>query len=174
LACSDFTTPISVLDVPLLFHLGIIFKGDIRDSPICSLQILSVEFLVVKKSAMYCHKCTWLFMKSILQCGQILIKLKFSRQIFEVSINLKFHEHPSGGSRCVPCERTDGRTYRQTDRRRVWTDRQTEMTKLTAAFRNLAKAHKKVNDSSTITSISRNCKHKKTNCLNSDFKISKC
>jgi hypothetical protein len=31
-AYSDFTTSISFMDVPLLFHLGIIFKGDVRNS----------------------------------------------------------------------------------------------------------------------------------------------
>jgi hypothetical protein len=38
---------------------------------------------------------------------RILITLEFSRQIFENYSNIKFHEHPSGGSRVDPCERTD-------------------------------------------------------------------
>jgi hypothetical protein len=103
------------MDVQRLFRLGIIFKGDTRNSCFvnCSLQILSEIFLVLKKSAIYYHKCTWLFMKSILQSCQILIKLKDSRQIFENSTHLKFHEHPSGRSRRVPCERQDGPTDRK-------------------------------------------------------------
>ena len=36
------------------------------------------------------------------------MKLEFSRQIFEVFANVKFH--PCGGSRVVPCEPADGRT----------------------------------------------------------------
>ena len=53
---------------------------------------------------------------------QILIKLKFSRQIFKKCSNIKFNENPSSGNRVVPCGRTDGRTDRE-DRQ---TDRQTE------------------------------------------------
>ena len=36
------------------------------------------------------------------------MKLEFSRQIFEKYSNINFHENPSGGSRVVPCGRTDG------------------------------------------------------------------
>jgi len=41
---------------------------------------------------------------------QILMKLKFSREIFEKSSNIKFHENPSTGNRVVPCGRADGHT----------------------------------------------------------------
>jgi len=64
-------------------------------------------------------------MKSTFQSGQILIKLKFSRQSFEKSTHLKFHEHPSARSRCVPCERTGGRTDRQKGDGYGLTDRRT-------------------------------------------------
>jgi hypothetical protein len=60
---------------------------------------------------------------------QILMKLEFSRQNFIKFLNTTFHENPSSGSRVVPYRRTDG---------------QTDMTKLIIAFRNFAKAHKKV------------------------------
>jgi hypothetical protein len=56
------------------------------------------------------------------------MKLEFSRQIFEESLNIKFHENPSSWSRVVSCVRTDG-----------WTD----MTKLIVAFHNFASAPKK-------------------------------
>jgi hypothetical protein len=39
------------------------------------------------------------------------MKLEFSRQIFEKSSPIKFHENTSSGSRVVPCGRTDVRTY---------------------------------------------------------------
>jgi hypothetical protein len=39
---------------------------------------------------------------------KILMKLEFSRQIFEKSSDIDFHENPSSGSRTVPRERTDG------------------------------------------------------------------
>jgi hypothetical protein len=46
-------------------------------------------------------------MSSTLYSCQILMKLEFSRQIFEKSPNIKFHENPSSGSRVVPCGLTD-------------------------------------------------------------------
>jgi hypothetical protein len=55
------------------------------------------------------------------------MKLEFSRQIFENSSNIKFHETPSIGSRVVPRGRTD---------------RRTDMKKLIVAFRNFANAPK--------------------------------
>jgi hypothetical protein len=57
------------------------------------------------------------------------MKLEFSRQIFEKNSNIKFHQNPSSGSRVVRCGRTDG---------------ETDMTKLLAAFRNFANAHKSI------------------------------
>jgi len=57
----------------------------------------------------------------------ILMKLEFSRHIFEKYSNIKFHENPSCGSRVVPCGHTDG---------------QTDMTKLIVAVRNFANAPK--------------------------------
>jgi len=38
---------------------------------------------------------------------QILIKLQFSRQIFEEYSDIKFHDNPSSGSRVGTCGRTD-------------------------------------------------------------------
>jgi hypothetical protein len=40
----------------------------------------------------------------------ILMKLEFSRQIFEKSSDIKFHQNPSSGRRVVPCEQIDRRT----------------------------------------------------------------
>ena len=58
---------------------------------------------------------------------QILMKLEFPLQIFENYLNINFNENPSSGSHVVPCGRTD---------------RHTDTRKLTAAFRNFAKAPK--------------------------------
>ena len=52
-----------------------------------------------------------------------LMNFEFSQQIFENISNIKFHQNPSNGSRVVPCGQTD-------------------MTKLTVAFRNVANAPK--------------------------------
>jgi hypothetical protein len=49
------------------------------------------------------------------------MKLEFSRQIFEKSLNIKFNQNPFSRSRAVLCGRTD-------------------MTKLIVAFRNLGNA----------------------------------
>ena len=55
------------------------------------------------------------------------MKIKFSRQIFEKSSNIKFHENSSSVSQVVPCDQTDGGT---------------DMTALIVAFRNFAKTPK--------------------------------
>jgi hypothetical protein len=55
------------------------------------------------------------------------MKLEFSRQIFEKSSNIKFHENPSSGGG-GELFHTDGQT--------------TDMTKLIVAFRNFANAPK--------------------------------
>ena len=39
---------------------------------------------------------------------EILMKLGYSRQIFEKYSNIKFHENPSSGSRVIPCGLADG------------------------------------------------------------------
>jgi len=44
---------------------------------------------------------------------QMLMKLEFSRKIFEKHSNIKFYENPSSGSRVLPCEKMDARTDRQ-------------------------------------------------------------
>ena len=49
------------------------------------------------------------------------MKLEFARQIFEESLNTKFHQNPSSECRVVPCGQTD-------------------MTKLIVAFRSFANA----------------------------------
>ena len=49
-------------------------------------------------------------------CSEILMKLEYSRQIFEKSSNAKFHENTPNGIRTVPCSRADRQTDRQTSR----------------------------------------------------------
>jgi hypothetical protein len=51
------------------------------------------------------------------------MKREFSRQIFKKSTNIKFHENLPNGSHVVPCGQTD-------------------ITKLTVAFSNFARAPK--------------------------------
>ena len=61
-----------------------------------------------KNWARYCHKYENVSMWSTrCSCG-ILLKLEVSRQIFERSANVKFHQNSFTGSRVVPCGQTDG------------------------------------------------------------------
>ena len=69
----------------------------------------------------YCSSC-----KVPVILNQILMELKFSRQLFEKYTDIKFHENPSSGSR-VLC----GRIV------------QTDMKKLTVAFRTFTKTSKR-------------------------------
>jgi len=47
-------------------------------------------------------------MYSTLYSYPILMKIPFSRQTYEKSSNIKFHENPSSGCRDVPCGQTGG------------------------------------------------------------------
>jgi hypothetical protein len=59
-------------------------------------------------------------LRTLYSC-QILMKIEFSRQIFEKSSNINFNENPTSGIRVVPGGWTDRQTNRQTDKQ---TDRQ--------------------------------------------------
>jgi hypothetical protein len=83
-----------------------------------------------KKWAKYGKQWFWSSCKVPLYSCPILMKLEFSRRIFEKSTNTKFHENPSSGSRVVPCGRKD-------------------MTKLIVTFRNFANVPKKYSNFST-------------------------
>ena len=64
----------------------------------------------------YNKKCILVLVYSTFYSCHILMKIEFSRQIFEKYSNIKFHENPSNGNRGVPYGRTDGRTDRQADK----------------------------------------------------------
>ena len=68
---------------------------------------LSKTFQSKKNSAKY-HKCIYVSTTSAHLSCQIVIKLEFSRNIFEKFSYIKFHEDPSSRSRVVSCGRTDG------------------------------------------------------------------
>ena len=77
--------------------------------------------------ARYDQKCMLVFMYSTDHSCQVLLKLEFSRQIFEKYSNIRFHENPSSVSCVVPCGQTDR-----------WTD----TTQTIVVFRNFANAPK--------------------------------
>ena len=91
----------------------------------CSLRLLSEMFLNLRRISRDSHKRENVFIESSRYSRRILIKLKFSRQIFAKSSNIKFTQNPSSLNRVVPCRRTD-------------------MTELIVAFRNFANAPKMV------------------------------
>ena len=92
-----------------------IFEGKkkVPERKMCVL-VFSTIFLTnishSKNRARYDHKCISVFMQSTLYSCPILMKLEFSRQIFEGYSNTKYCENSSSGSRVVPCGRAGGRT----------------------------------------------------------------
>jgi hypothetical protein len=112
------------------------FRGEkkILDHKMCVL-IFSTAFVwkishSKKNWARYDKKCILVFMflkyPSFLS---VLMKLEFSRQVFEKLWNVIFKENPSSGRRMVP---------------RGWTDGQTDMTKLIVTFLSFWSASKLV------------------------------
>jgi len=81
-------------------------------------------------------------MKSTRYSCPILMKLEFSRQVFEKYSKTKLYENPSSGSRVVPCGRTDGQL-----------DKQRGMTNLIFAFRNFANAPKNTTNYTRINKM---------------------
>ena len=80
-----------------------------------SLQHLSETFFIIRINERDKMKILyWYSYKVTFFPYLILMKLEISRQAFEKSSNIKFHEDPSSGSRVVPCERSDGGTDGQT------------------------------------------------------------
>jgi len=74
-----------------------------------SLQLLSETFLILRRNerdAFINVHISVAMLSSCYSC-QVLIKLEFSRQIFEKYSNINFHENLSSRRRVVPCGRTD-------------------------------------------------------------------
>jgi hypothetical protein len=62
-------------------------------------QVSSETFIILRRNERDVIKKSILaFMNSARYFCQILMKLEFSRQIFEKLSNIKFHENPSNGS----------------------------------------------------------------------------
>ena len=72
-----------------------------------SLQILSETFFILGRTERDMIKmCICLHVKYRYSC-QILMKIEFSRWIFEKYSKIEFHENPINGSRVIPCGRKD-------------------------------------------------------------------
>ena len=63
--------------------------------------VLLFSLRIYMNSAKHYHRCIWVFTQK-----QILIKLKFSRQILIKVPNTKFRRSLCGGSRVFPCGMT--------------------------------------------------------------------
>jgi hypothetical protein len=85
---------------------------DIKGAFWFSLQILFWNISHSKNWERYDQKCILVFMRSTRHSCPILMKLEFSRQIFQKHSNVKFRKTPSSGSRFVLFGRTDGQTWR--------------------------------------------------------------
>ena len=94
----------------------------------CHLQILTEIFLNLRRiqrdTVINLQRCSY---KVTVIIVRFLMNLEFFRQIFGKYSNTKFYGNPISGSRVVPCGTTD---------------RRTDMTKLTVAFRNFVNAPK--------------------------------
>ena len=111
--CS-FSYPACIAHAPHCLINGTIF-GKTLPNLTCvlwfSLQLLSETFLVrrvIKRDTTvhgYGSSC-----KVSVILARCVLKLEFSRQIFENSSNIKFHGNLFSGNRVVPCGRTDRRT----------------------------------------------------------------
>jgi hypothetical protein len=124
--CHRVATQLQLTNIS--YHInGKAFGKKVTEYKMCVL-IFSTTFVwnishSAKNSARYFHKCTSLglhvkyrlFLYRLflyrLFC-QVLFKLGFSRQIFEIWSNIKFYENSSSASRVVQCGRTDGWTER--------------------------------------------------------------
>ena len=75
-----------------------------------SLQFLCETFAILRRTERDTTIHIFVLRQSNCYSGQILMKLEFSRQIFEKYWNIKFHENLWSGRRVVSCGRTDGQT----------------------------------------------------------------
>ena len=89
---------------------------NIKRAFLFSLQLLSETFLILSSERHMIKNVMLVFMESTRYSSQILMKLEFSRQIFETYTNIKLYENPSSRSRVVLCGREDGRAGWRTGR----------------------------------------------------------
>jgi hypothetical protein len=120
---------------PYYFINGRIFEKKVTQHKVCIdflYSFFSQTFLITARIrrviiiTIHTLSCT----VPVILFNMQLIKLEYSRNIFEKYTSIKFHKDPSSGIRVVPC----GHRHRG--------DGQTDMTKLTVNFRNFANVPK--------------------------------
>ena len=131
---------------PQFFHIinGTIFEKKLLNMKCVfwfSLQLLSETFLTLRRIHRYIVTNVYVFIITVYVftyitrcCCQILIKLELSGHIIEKYWNIKYHENPSSWTQTVVCGQTD-------------------MRKLTVAFRNFANAPNNENLSSQPVTV---------------------
>ena len=110
---TSFVAPLAQLYFLLYLIHGAIFGEKVTEHKMYVLIFTTTftrNFSHCKKKWMrYCHECENVFMQSTRYSSRILMKLEFSRQIFERSVNIKIHQIPSSGSCSMQANRrTDG------------------------------------------------------------------
>jgi hypothetical protein len=95
-----------------LCHKRHVFRKKTTEHEMCVLIFSTIFIWKIshskKKSTRYWHKCENVFMLSTLYSCKIIMKLKFSLQIFEKRLNVKIHQNSSSWNRIFPCGQTDG------------------------------------------------------------------
>jgi len=87
-----------------------------------SLQVLCETLLILRRNKRKREKEWWshMYIDLHVKCPLFLSNfnetLTFSKNFRKTSKNIKFHKNSSKGSRVIPCGRTDGQKYGQTDR----------------------------------------------------------
>jgi hypothetical protein len=93
---------------------GTIFEEKVTIHKTCTLIFSTIFILKIShsknNSARYFHKCENVFLQSTRYACRILMKLEFSRHIFEKSLCMKFNQNPSSETLVVPCGQTDKET----------------------------------------------------------------
>jgi len=119
--CAIFTVHCALSDCTTFFSHYLIKRKDFRKKNIIEHEkciLISSKTSAwnasqsKKRCARYGQKHISVFMYSTRYACQILIKLEFSRQIFEKYSNISNNENPSSGSWVVQCGQTEGRTDR--------------------------------------------------------------
>ena len=121
---TSFVTPVAQPHFLTFCHKRHDFRKMVTERTVCVL-IFSTNFVYnishSKDNLARCSRtCDEVFMGSTCYLCRLLKKLQFSRQVFEETSNIKFHQNHSSGSRVVPYGRTDGHNESNSRFSQLW------------------------------------------------------